>query len=210
MVTLGISCGGNGNTPTQKIVIPTMIIPTNATITPIPAPTSTPSPTQKAGPKMNIDEKKTYIATLKTELGDIVIKLNAAKTPITVNNFVTLARSGFYDGTTFHRVLENFMAQGGDPDGSGSGGPGYNIKDEFTDLKHERGVISMANTGQPNTGGSQFFITYVPTPHLDGKHAVFGKVTDGMDVVDSLKPRDPSSNPSFKGTTVLVVTIQEE
>lgn len=186
-----------------------MVIPTNATITPIPTSTSTPSPTQKAGPKMNIDQKKTYIATLKTELGDIVIELNVAKAPITVNNFVTLARNGFYDGTTFHRVLENFMAQGGDPDGSGGGGPGYNIKDEFTDLTHERGVISMANTGLPNSGGSQFFITYVSTPHLDGKHTVFGKVTSGMDVAESLKPRDPNSNPSFKGTVVLVVSIQE-
>ena len=163
---------------------------------------------------MIIDATKTYIATLKTEVGDIVIELNTQKTPITVNNFVTLARNGYYKGSTFHRVLreplqEPFMAQGGDPTGTGSGGPGYTIQDEFTDLTHERGVISMANIGQPHTGGSQFFITYVPTPHLDGMHTVFGKVTSGMDVVEALKPRDPNQRPDFPGTTLMEVVIEE-
>ncbi|MBI4201302.1 MAG: peptidylprolyl isomerase [Chloroflexi bacterium] len=159
---------------------------------------------------MNIDVTKRYTATLKTEKGDIVIELNAAKAPITVNNFVNLAARGFYDDTSFHRVLTGFMAQGGDPTGSGSGGPGYTIPDEFTDLKHERGVISMANVGQPNTGGSQFFVTYVPTPWLDGKHSVFGKVVKGMDVLESLKPRDPQQNPAFAGDKLLKVLIQEQ
>ena len=159
---------------------------------------------------MTIDATKTYIATLKTEVGDIVIELNAEKAPITVNNFVELARKGYYNGTTFHRVLANFMAQGGDPTGSGAGCPGYAINDEFTDLTHERGVISMANSG-PNTGGSQFFITLVPTLHLDGKHTVFGKVIEGMEVVEALKLRDPGQSPppDFQGTTLNEVLIEE-
>ena len=174
---------------------------------------------------MTIDASKEYIATLRTEKGDIVIALNAQKAPITVNNFVSLAQRGFYDNTTFHRVLPGFMAQGGDPTGTGSGGPGYNIADEFTDLTHERGVISMANTGQPNSGGSQFFITYVPTPGLNGLnpdgtlkgcgnlgvscHAVFGKVVEGMDVVEALTPRDPQQRPGFPGDKLIEVTIEE-
>ena len=157
---------------------------------------------------MTIDTTKTYIATLKTEVGDIVIELNAQKAPITVNNFVTLARKGYYNGTTFHRVIPDFMAQGGDPTGTGAGGPGYTIADEFTDLGHERGVISMANVGQPNTGGGQFFITYGPTPHLDGKHTVFGKVTSGMEVAEALTPGDPSQ-PGFRGSALNEVVIEE-
>ena len=159
---------------------------------------------------MTIDTEKQYTATLRTEKGDIVIALTADKTPITVNNFVKLARDGYYDNTTFHRVLPGFMAQGGDPTGTGAGGPGYTIQDEFTDLTHERGVISMANTGQPNSGGAQFFITFVPTPHLDGRHTVFGAVTEGMDVVDSLTPRDPNQSPDFPGDTLIEVLIAEE
>lgn len=158
---------------------------------------------------MTLDTSKTYIATLRTEKGDIVIELAAEKTPITVNNFVNLAQKGYYTDSTFHRVLPGFMAQGGDPTGTGSGGPGYTIEDEFTDLVHDRGVISMANTGRPNTGGGQWFITLVPTPHLDGMHAVFGKVVEGMDVVDSLTPRDPGQNPDYEGDKLLEVLIEE-
>ncbi len=139
----------------------------------------------KTPPKMTIDEKKTYKATLHTAKGDIVIELNAKKAPRTVNNFVSLAREGYYDNTVFHRVIKGFMAQGGDPTGTGRGGPGYTFADEFSDLKHETGVISMANAG-PNTNGSQFFITYAPQAHLNGKHSVFGKVTKGMDVAEKL------------------------
>jgi len=158
---------------------------------------------------MTLDTSKTYIATLRTEKGDIVIELAAEKTPITVNNFVNLAQKGYYTDSTFHRVLPGFMAQGGDPTGTGSGGPGYTIEDEFTDLVHDRGVISMANTGRPNTGGGQWFITLVPTPHLDGMHAVFGKVVQGMDVVDSLTPRDPGQTPDYEGDKLLEVLIEE-
>jgi cyclophilin family peptidyl-prolyl cis-trans isomerase len=121
-------------------------------------------------PALGIDQKKTYTATLHTEKGDIMLELFADKTPNTVNNFVFLARDGFYDGSMFHRVIANFMAQGGDPTGTGRGGPGYKFADEFHPaLKHNKpGILSMANAG-PNTNGSQFFITHVPTPHLDGK-----------------------------------------
>lgn len=143
-------------------------------------------------PDMVIDPKKTYKATIKTNKGDIELDLFAADTPKTVNNFVFLARDKFYDGLTFHRVIPNFMVQGGDPNGDGRGGPGYRFEDETrgnSRQKHETGSLSMANAG-PNTNGSQFFICHGPQPHLDGKHTVFGKVTKGQDVVNSLKNGD--------------------
>ena len=128
--------------------------------------------------------------TIETNRGRIVLELAEDDVPNTVANFVSLAEKGFYNGVTFHRVLADFMIQGGDPTGTGRGGPGYVIADEFSPrLRHARGVISMANAG-PNTGGSQFFITHVPCPHLDGKHAVFGRVIEGMDVVDSIREGD--------------------
>lgn len=139
-------------------------------------------------PAMAIDPAKSYTATLSTEAGDIVLSLFADKTPKTVNNFVFLAREGFYDNITFHRVIDDFMAQGGDPTGTGRGGPGYRFEDEFhPELKHDKaGVLSMANAG-PGTNGSQFFITHLATPWLDGKHSVFGQVTEGMDALMALK-----------------------
>ncbi len=128
--------------------------------------------------------------TIHTEKGDVVLELAEDEAPNTVANFISLAEKGYYDGLTFHRVIDDFMIQGGCPEGDGTGGPGYRIADEFSPkLKHTRGVISMANAG-PNTGGSQFFITHVATPWLDGKHAVFGRVTEGMDVVDSIEKGD--------------------
>jgi cyclophilin family peptidyl-prolyl cis-trans isomerase len=141
---------------------------------------------------MGIDPAKSYTATVSTDLGDIVIELFADKAPNTVNNFVFLARDGFYDGVSFHRVIKGFMAQGGDPTGTGMGGPGYSFEDEFhPELTHSGpGVLSMANAG-PGTNGSQFFITYADTPHLDFRHAVFGRVVDGMDVVEAIPERDP-------------------
>jgi cyclophilin family peptidyl-prolyl cis-trans isomerase len=158
-------------------------------------------------PALAIDEKKRYTATLHTEKGDIVLELFADKTPNTVNNFVFLARDGFYDGSMFHRVIANFMAQGGDPTGTGRGGPGYRFADEFHPaLKHNKpGILSMANAG-PGTNGSQFFITHVPTPHLDGKHSVFGQVIGGMDVLMAIPPRDPmnSQAPSVKINSVSI------
>jgi peptidyl-prolyl cis-trans isomerase B (cyclophilin B) len=142
-------------------------------------------------PAMQIDPKKQYTATITTNRGDIVIDLYPQYAPKTVNNFVFLANEGFYDGVTFHRVIRDFMIQGGDPTGIGSGGPGYRFEDEVRSnpLKHEAGVLSMANAG-PNTNGSQFFITHSPQPHLNGKHTVFGKVSSGMDVVNSTRQGD--------------------
>jgi cyclophilin family peptidyl-prolyl cis-trans isomerase len=143
-------------------------------------------------PEMALEPGKDYHANLVTGKGTVRIKLFAQEAPETVNNFVFLAREGYYDGTTFHRVIEGFMAQGGDPTGTGAGGPGYSIRDEFhPDRRHDKpGVLSMANRG-PNTGGSQFFITHVATPWLDDRHAVFGEVVEGMDVVNALRERDP-------------------
>ena len=160
-------------------------------------------------PAMSVDSKKKYRATLHTEKGDIVLELFADKTPATVNNFVFLARQGFYDGVIFHRVIANFMAQSGDPTGTGRGGPGYTFADEFHPaLKHSQpGVLSMANAG-PATNGSQFFITHVPTPWLDGKHSVFGQVTAGMDVVLAIPPRDPQ-RPEYPGVKINSISIAE-
>ncbi len=160
-------------------------------------------------PAMQIDPQKNYTATLHTDLGDITLRLFADKTPQTVNNFVFLSRQGFYDGVIFHRVIANFMAQGGDPTGTGRGGPGYRFADEFhPELKHDKpGILSMANAG-PNTNGSQFFITHVPTPWLDGKHTVFGEVIEGIDVLYSIPARNPA-HPRTPGVKILRVTIHE-
>ena len=143
-------------------------------------------------PALTIDPKQKYTAILHTDKGDIKLQLFADKTPKTVNNFVFLARQGFYDNTLFHRVIADFMVQGGDPTGTGRGGPGYRFADEFhPSLRHDKpGMLSMANAG-PGTNGSQFFITHVATPWLDNKHSVFGQVIEGMDVVNSIPPRDP-------------------
>jgi cyclophilin family peptidyl-prolyl cis-trans isomerase len=192
---------------------------------------ATPDPAARNGmyaqpPPMEIDPNKTYVATIETEKGNIVAQLYADKAPMTVNNFVFLAREGFYDNTTFHRVLPDFMAQAGDPTGTGTGGPGYQFADEFSpDLKHDGpGVLSMANSGA-NTNGSQFFITFEATPWLDAYdaqgnlkdcqqpdvscHAVFGRVTEGMDVLESLTPRDPTQNPTFPGDRIITIRIEE-
>ena len=140
---------------------------------------------------MQITSSKSYAATIRTNRGDIVIDLHADKAPRTVNNFVALARDGFYDGIKFHRVIADFMVQGGDPTGSGRGGPGYRFNDEFhPELVHDGpGVLSMANAG-PNTNGSQFFITHVATNWLDNKHSVFGRVRSGQEIVDLIQQGD--------------------
>jgi cyclophilin family peptidyl-prolyl cis-trans isomerase len=160
-------------------------------------------------PEMVLDPDKVYYANLVTEKGTVRIRLFAREAPETVNNFVFLAREGYYDGTTFHRVLKGFMAQGGDPTGTGAGGPGYTIKDEFhPDLRHDRpGILSMANRG-PDTGGSQFFITHVATPWLDDRHAVFGEVVEGMEVVNALRERDPQHDRE-PGDAIERVEIEE-
>ena len=172
------------------------------------APASKPK-TYSAAPSMVIDTSKEYTATIETEKGDIVLELFASDVPVTVNNFVFLARDGFYDDTTFHRVIPDFVAQGGDPTGTGRGNPGYTFADEFTDHTHVAGALSMANSG-PDTNGCQFFITYTPQHGLDGKHTVFGQVIEGMNVLESLIPRDPIKNkPDFEGDRIIRITIEE-
>ena len=152
-------------------------------------PSSTPKPQPQSYNSpipMVIDVNKKYTAVIKTAKGDLTLELYPQDAPVTVNSFVSLARKGFYNGLTFHRIIPGFMAQGGDPTGTGSGGPGYTIPDEISQRKHITGALSMAKTAQPNTGGSQFFICYAPQPHLDGVHTVFGQLTQGMDVLKQL------------------------
>ena len=163
----------------------------------------------KSPPAMQIDPKKKYKARMETDNGTMVIELFADKTPRTVNNFVFLAREGYYDGVIFHRVINDFMVQGGDPTGTGRGGPGYKFEDEFdASLKHDKqGVLSMANAG-PGTNGSQFFITHGPTPHLNNKHSVFGQVVEGLDVLMSIPARDPG-NSNAPAVKIISVTIEE-
>jgi cyclophilin family peptidyl-prolyl cis-trans isomerase len=160
-------------------------------------------------PEMTLDPANDYFADILTERGRIRVRLFAQKAPRTVNNFVFLARDGYFDETTFHRVIEGFMAQGGDPTGTGTGGPGYYIPDEFhPKVRHDRpGVLSMANAG-PNTGGSQFFITHVATPWLDDRHAVFGEVVEGMEVVNAIRERDPALDRD-PGDRIVRVEIEE-
>ena len=164
---------------------------------------------QLAPPSGALDTSKSYTATFKTQRGDITVELYADRAPLTVENFVNLARAGFYDGTTFHRVINGFMAQGGDPTGTGTGGPGYQFADEFhPSLRHDSpGILSMANAGA-GTNGSQFFITHGPTPHLDDRHSVFGKVTAGMEVVNSLRERDPQRDRQ-PGDRIETIEIRE-
>ena len=164
-----------------------------------------------SAPPMSIDTNVIYLATVKmAKGGEFVIELYPDKAPITVNNFIFLARDGYFDGTTFHRVLEGFMAQGGDPTGTGMGGPGYQFVNENSDLKFDKpGVLAMANAG-PNTNGSQFFITFVPYESLNGGYTIFGQVIEGMDVVNGITRRDPQHNPSFEGDMIESITITEK
>jgi len=164
-----------------------------------------------APPAMTIDFEKSYFATIEMENGGrIVIELYPDKAPITVNSFVFLAREGFYDGVTFHRVLEGFMAQTGDPTGTGAGGPGYQFVNEDSDLTFDKeGVVAMANAGR-DTNGSQFFITFGPAEFLNGDYTIFGQVIEGMDVVNGITRRDPNMNPNFTGDVIKTITITEE
>jgi peptidyl-prolyl cis-trans isomerase B (cyclophilin B) len=160
-------------------------------------------------PAMTVDQSKRYTATIKTSDGDMTAELFVKDAPKTVNNFVFLAREGFYDGLIFHRVINDFMVQGGDPTGTGSGSPGYRFADEFhPSLKHDKpGRLSMANAG-PGTNGSQFFVTHVPTPWLDNKHTIFGQVVEGMDVLMAIPARDPGRRDS-PAVKINKVTIEE-
>ncbi len=164
-------------------------------------------------PPQTVDTNKQYFATVKmAKGGEFVIQLYPDKAPVTVNSFIFLAEKGFYNGTTFHRVLKDFMAQGGDPTGTGTGGPGYNLPDEFNNgLTFDKaGVVAMANTGAPNSGGSQFFITFGPQSYLNGGYTIFGQVISGMDVVNNITLRDPQQNPTFPGDAIQTITISEK
>jgi len=164
-----------------------------------------------AYPPMTIDAGKEYFALVKMANGDeFTIQLFPDKAPKTVNSFVFLAREGYFNGVTFHRVLDGFMAQGGDPTGTGMGGPGYEFENEDSDLTFDKeGVVAMANAG-PDTNGSQFFITFGPTPQLNGGYTIFGQVIEGMDVVNAITRRDPDTNPSFAGDAIESITITEQ
>jgi len=184
-ILFAASCGGGASSTAGE--------------TPKPNPSPTPKPkTYSAPPPMVIDTNKQYTATIETAKGNLVLELFAKDAPMTVNNFVFLAREGFYDGVIFHRVIADFVAQGGDPTGTGRGGPGYSFRDEFSQHTHVSGALSMANSGA-NTNGSQFFITYTPQHHLDGKHSVFGQLIEGMDVLEKIK----------QGDVMIRVTTQE-
>ena len=190
------SCGGPAPAPKPSLV-------------PAPKPAPAPKPrTYSSPPPMTIDTSKKYTAIIETEKGNLVLELFAKDVPVAVNNFVFLAREGFYNGTTFHRVIPGFMAQGGDPTGTGRGGAGYKFDDEFSQHTHVAGALSMANSG-PNTNSSQFFITYTPQHRLDGRYTVFGQLIEGMDVLKKLTPRDPSRNPPIEGDEIIRVIINE-
>ena len=163
-------------------------------------------------PPMTVDPAKGYLATIQTENGDIVLELFPDVAPIAVNSFIFLAENGWYDGVTFHRVIPGFVAQGGDPTGTGFGGPGYAFDNEISpDLKFDQpGLLSMANSG-PGSNGSQFFITLSPLPDLDGGYTIFGRVVSGMDLVNQITARDPGQNPNLPpGDLILGVTIEEK
>ena len=205
-------------TPTPT---PTPLSSATPTATPAPTtsgtPKATPTPTPKhwsSAPAMMIDTNKSYTAIIETEKGNMTFELFAKDMPITVNNFVFLARQGFYDNCTFHRVLPNFVAQGGDPTGTGMGGPGYHIPFELSWHTHTAGAISMASeAAASDTAGSQFFIVFNDNWHssLDGGYSVFGQLTSGWSVLQSLTLRDPDSNPppTYKGDTIYRITIIE-
>ena len=162
-------------------------------------------------PPLQIDPSKKYTAVVTmAKGGQFTIQLYPDKAPRTVNSFVFLARDGYFDGITFHRVLEGFMAQGGDPEGTGGGGPGYEFINEDSDLTFDKpGVVAMANAGR-DTNGSQFFITFAPVPDLNGGYTIFGQVVSGMEVVNGITRRDPDTNPTFQGDVMESITITEE
>jgi len=164
-----------------------------------------------SAPPMTIDTDVQYFATVKMATGgEFIIELYPSKAPITVNSFVFLAREGYFDGVTFHRVLDGFMAQSGDPTGTGMSGPGYEFVNEDSDLIFDKaGVLAMANAGR-DTNGSQFFITFAPTPQLNGGYTIFGQVVEGMDVVNGITRRDPQRNPNFIGDAIESITIEEK
>ncbi len=209
LAVLAAACGGNGADETRT-----------GAETPITSPILAPTPlTFAERPEISISPDDTFFATVETTKGTFRIELRPDIALETVNSFIFRVRQGYFDGVTFHRVIRDvpgepdFVAQGGDPTGTGSGGPGYTLPDEFSDVPFERGTVGMANTGAPNSAGSQFFITYNDKfqDALNGRFAVFGKVVEGMKVVDSLTPRDPATDPTAPpGDTIISIEIKEE
>ena len=223
LAATAVACGsGDDKDPandTELYAEQTAAASSGGATTPQAQSTPAPQPTQGGGtatgkqynaePPMTIDENKRYFATIKMEIGDIKLELFPKDAPHHVNNFVFLAREGFYDGVTFHRVIPGFMAQGGDPTGTGRGGPGYNIPDEVNARQFLDGTLGMAKTNQPNSAGSQWFICYGPQAHLDGGYTAFGQVVEGRDVLDKIAPRDPASA-TAPGTQITTIVIEEE
>ena len=187
------------------LFMPNKNISNNSSPIPTPVPTDI---TSQEPPAMEIDKTKSYIAILHTEVGDITISLNAEETPITVNNFVSLARNKFYDNTVFHRVVKDFMIQGGDPKGDGTGGPGYKFEDESFNGEYTRGTLAMANSG-PDTNGSQFFIMHADTP-LPKDYVIFGKVTQGLDTVDKIALGEVKNSAPVKPVKIISIDIIEK
>ena len=219
-LVLGAACGddsGDGGEPTRTdafYATGTAGAASDATSEPeaTTATDSTPEPAATQGgtpqmysaePPMTIDQNKRYFATIKMDIGDIKLELFAKDAPRHVNSFVFLAREGFYDGLIFHRVIPGFVAQGGDPTGTGSGGPGYNIPLEVNPNKFEDGSLGMARSQAPDSAGSQWFIDYAPQPNLDGSYTVFGKVVEGRDVLDKIAPGQPPANPTVMNTIII-------
>lgn len=203
---LGLTMAGCGVLPGNVTTAEDPIVEQEATEVVIAEPVEL---TWDSPPEMTINTERVYFATLHTVKGDVRVELFADRAPLTVNNFVFLAESGYYNNTTFHRVIPGFMAQGGDPTGTGAGSPGYTFEDEIVHglVFGEPGLLAMANSG-PDTNGSQFFITYAPTPWLNGFHTIFGKVVEGLEVVEALTPRDPNETPAFEGDALLGVEIE--
>ncbi len=219
LVSLAVACGGDDDEASTQTAAPPSQTPAGQTV----APASTcadpitddgePSmKTYDAAPPMTIDPAKTYIATVKTVRGDFQITLRPDLAPQHVNSFVFLANDGYFDHVTFHRVIPGFVAQAGDPTGTGSGGPGYTIPAEFTtSVPYARGVVGMARTTDPNSAGSQWFVAYAAASNLDGAYTVFGQVTEGMDVVECLTPRDTSKNPNAPpGDKIISIRVEEQ
>lgn len=210
LVLIGWSLGGGSDTAatTDQGEMPVTVVSDPANEAPPEMPATDGAYT--AAPPMTIDATKNYTATITTPRGDIVIKLRPDLAPQTVNSFVFLAREGYYDGLTWHRVIADFMAQGGDPTGTGAGGPGYTVPAEFSDVSFDRpGILAMARPGNDiNGNGSQFFITTAPATYLDGQYTVFGEVISGQEIVDGIPLRDPMSA-TEPGESMLSVTITE-
>jgi len=205
LAVLALACNGNG-APSSTNESP------STEQTPAASPSLEPTPmTYAERPELTIDPDKKYTAIIETEKGTFRIQLRPDLAIQTVNSFVFLAREGYYNGVTFHRVIPGFMAQGGDPTGTGSGGPGYSLPAEFSDVPFERGTVAMARTADPDSAGSQFFITFGEQTNLNGQYTVFGEITEGMDVVDSLSPPRPLHQPQRSpGDAIISIKIEVE